>query len=92
MPGATTTSLTDDEIDDLFYFARTGQLEDFRACIEAFARTSNTSHYEVANAAIEEQSGNSPLHMASANGHASKLGCLASDYLYPLALLLKYTL
>lgn len=92
MPGTTTTSLTDDEIDDLIYFARAGQLEDFRACIEAFARTSNISHYEVVRAAVEEQSGNSPLHMASANGHASKLGCLASDYFYPLALKLKYTL
>lgn len=72
MPCATLTSLTDEEIDDLLYFARTGQLEDFRTCIEALAKTSNTSHYEVVSAAVEQQSGNSPLHMASANGHASK--------------------
>lgn len=72
MPCATVTSLTEDEIDDLLYYARTGQLDDFRASIEAFARTSNTSHYEVVRAAVDHQSGNSPLHMASANGHSSK--------------------
>lgn len=72
MPSATVTSLTGDEIDDLLYFARTGQLDDFRACIDTFARTSNNPHYEVVGAAIEQQSGNSPLHMAGANGHASE--------------------
>ncbi|MCJ1271808.1 hypothetical protein MMC22_011713 [Lobaria immixta] len=66
-------SLTEDEIDDLLYYARNGQLDDFRASIEAFARTSNTSHYEVVRAAVDHQSGNSSLHMASANGHSNVL-------------------
>lgn len=84
MPSATITSLTADEIDDLLYFARTGQLDDFRACIDAVARSLNTAHYEVVGAAIELRSGNSPLHMAGANGHASELKSPnVPDYFFP---------
>lgn len=72
MPCATITTLTDDQIDDLLYFARTGHLDDFRDCIEAFAKNANISHYEVISAAVEQQSSNSPFHMASANGHTSE--------------------
>ncbi|MCJ1463685.1 hypothetical protein MMC07_002293 [Pseudocyphellaria aurata] len=76
MQRATITTLTDDQIDDLLYFARTGQLDDFRDSIEAFARNSNISHYEVVCAAVEQQSSNSSFHMASANGHTNVLNYL----------------
>ena len=69
MPSATTTSLSEDEVDDLLYFARVGDLQELLSNIEALAKSVNSSHMHIISGAIEKQSGNGILHMASANGH-----------------------
>ena len=72
MPSATMLSLTEDEVDDLLYLARVGDLEELLCNIEAFAKSANLSQCSVISAAIDEESGNGILHMASANGHTGK--------------------
>ncbi len=72
MPSATTPSLSEDDIDDLLYFARTGELRELLSSIEAFAKSANSTQASIISAAIDEYSGNGILHMASANGHTGK--------------------
>lgn len=72
MPSAIMTSLPEDEIDDLLYFARIGDLQELLSSIEAFAKSANTTPASIVSAAIDKQSGNGILHMASANGHIGK--------------------
>ena len=72
MPSATMPSLSEDEIDDLLYFARIGDLQELLSSIEAFAKSTNSTQSSVLSAAVDEQSGNGILHMASANGHTGK--------------------
>lgn len=69
MPSTTLPSLTEDVIDDLLYFARTGELEDLQTTLSALAKTSNIPHFGICSAALDAGSGNGLLHMASANGH-----------------------
>ena len=69
MPSTTLPSLSEDEIDDLLYFARTGELSDLKTSVEAFAKAANASQSDIIVAAVDSFSGNGPLHMASANGH-----------------------
>lgn len=61
--------LTEAQVDDLVYFARDGQLEDFQASLTAITESSCSSYLNIIAVAFDEESGNSPLHMASANGH-----------------------
>lgn len=72
MPSATMTSLPEDGIDDLLYFARIGDLQELLSSIEAFSKSANTTQASIISAAIDGQSGNGILHMASANGHTGK--------------------
>jgi hypothetical protein len=72
MPSATVTSLSEDEVDDLLYFARVGDLQELLSSLEAFAKSTNTTQASIVSAAVDEQSGNGILHMASANGHIGK--------------------
>ena len=69
MPSTTLASLTEDEIDDLLYFARTGELQDLQTSLSVLAKTSNVHEREILTAAVDPNSGNGLLHMASANGH-----------------------
>lgn len=66
-------TLSEDEIDDLLYFARTGDAEEFHKLKEElFARQSLKEEGPLAGllmAARDEQSGNGVLHMAAANGY-----------------------
>lgn len=68
MPSITLLTLSADEIDDLLYFARTNSLEDLIAGIDAIAQTQRTSFANISAAAVDPESGNNLLHMASANG------------------------
>lgn len=62
--------LSEDEIDDLLYFARTGEKEEFNTLIEELYKREKTTPLELLAVAKDEHSGNGILHMAAANGHA----------------------
>ena len=65
--------LTEDEIDDLLYFARTGELDDFQVTVTELKTRESTGLVDLLQVAKDEHSGNGPLHMASANGHTGML-------------------
>lgn len=62
--------LSEDEIDDLLYFARTGDKAEFNALKDELCKRENVSEGRLLEAAREEESGNGILHMAAANGHS----------------------
>ncbi|KAI4090093.1 MAG: hypothetical protein LQ339_008436 [Xanthoria mediterranea] len=68
MPSAILPTISADEIDDLLFLARTNDIHDLKAGIEAIARTHRTSSANVILATIDPDSGNGLLHYASANG------------------------
>lgn len=71
-----TPNLSEDEIDDLLYFARTGEKEDFNTLKEELCKREKITAVELLEAARDEQSGNGVLHMAAANGYHGKfLAC-----------------
>ena len=61
--------LSEDEIDDLLYYARTGDLQEFTTLSDELCKREHTTLTELLLAAKDPYSGNSPLHMAAANGH-----------------------
>ncbi|TVY17424.1 Ankyrin repeat-containing protein [Lachnellula arida] len=61
-------NVSEDEIDDLLYFARTGDTEEFNTVKEELCKRENITVVELLQAARDEQSGNGVLHMAAANG------------------------
>lgn len=63
--------LTEDEIDDLLYYARMGDQEEFETLKNELCKRENASVVELLQSARDEQSGNGLLHMAAANGHHS---------------------
>ena len=75
MPSATLPLLSEDEIDDVLYSARVGDLQELLSNIEAFAKSASSNQNSIISAAIDEQNGNGILHMASANGHTGKRSC-----------------
>ncbi|KZV65747.1 ankyrin [Peniophora sp. CONT] len=62
---------SDEELEDVVYAARYGDLDDVRAFIDSFGAS--------ALATAHDESGNTVLHMAAANGHTELL-----DYIIPL--------
>ena len=71
MPTATLPTLTTDQIDDLLYLARLGEITDLKTAIDLFAKTLSTTPETILTAAVDKDSGNGLLHMAAANGHSS---------------------
>ena len=65
-------NLSEDEIDDLIYFARTGDTEDLNTSKAAICKRENVSVLELLEVVKDEKSGNGVMHMAAANGHHSK--------------------
>ena len=61
--------LSEDEIDDLLYFARTGDREEFNTSTKEICEREKISVVGLLEAAKDEESGNGILHMAAANGH-----------------------
>ena len=55
---------TDEELEDVVYAARYGDLDDVKAFIDSFGAS--------ALAAAHDESGNTVLHMAAANGHTGE--------------------
>ena len=60
--------ITDDEIDDLLYFARTGDKEELTTTLLALAEREKVSPAEIL-AAAEDEGKSTCLHMATGNGH-----------------------
>jgi hypothetical protein len=65
-------TLSEDEIDDLLYFARTGDAEEYDSLKDALCKRENATIAELLEAARDEMSGNGVLHMAAANDHHGK--------------------
>lgn len=68
-----TPKISEDEIDDLLYFARTGDLEEYSTTISELHKREHASLLDILAVAKDEHSGNGVLHMAAANGHACEL-------------------
>lgn len=66
-------TLDEDTIDDLLYLARTSSLPDLRATLAELSQTHSCPESAVLLAAQDPQSGNTPAHLAAANGHADVL-------------------
>jgi hypothetical protein len=62
--------LTEDEIDDLLYFARIGDKAEFSTLEDELCKRESVSEVQLLEAAKDEESGNGILHMAAANGHS----------------------
>ena len=62
-------TLTEDQIDDLLYFARAGETSDFKQTVTDLAKEYNRYELEIVAAAVDKESGNGCLHMAGGNGH-----------------------
>ncbi|KAF3919038.1 hypothetical protein ABW21_db0201570 [Orbilia brochopaga] len=78
-------TLDEDSIDDLLYFARTGELDDLKATIKELAKSLNRYAIEIAAAAVDSYSGNTCLHMAAANNHGAVISCILALEQPPLA-------
>lgn len=72
MPSAMPPQLSEDEIDDLLYFARTGELQDFNGLADELCEREGASLSDLLPAVKDTYSGNGPVHMAAANGHTGK--------------------
>ena len=68
--------LTEEEIDDFLYFARANELSDLQQFKQELSAKQPTSFTELLAVAIDPETGNSPLHYASANGHiGTEISC-----------------
>lgn len=79
-------SLTEDEIDDLLYLARTGDVDEFQTMKnEVFEKEGLKDEGGVADlltAARDSESGNGVLHMAAANGYDGKSPVIPNRHIY----------
>lgn len=62
-------TFSEDAIDDLLYYARTGDQEEFEGLRESLCRREKVGVDELVRGARDAESGNGVLHMAAANGH-----------------------
>ncbi len=65
--------LSEDDIDDLLYFARIGDTVEFGAIKKELCQRENIDVVKLVESAKDEQSGNGVFHMAAANGHHGML-------------------
>lgn len=63
--------LSEDEVDDLIYLARTGDNDELQSLLTTIAEREKVSPAEVLIAAKDEGK-STCLHMAAANGHSGK--------------------
>jgi hypothetical protein len=64
-------TLSDDEVDDLIYFARAGEDADLTQTLKQFAEREGVSVARILEAASDDGKATC-LHMAAANGHGSE--------------------
>lgn len=62
-------NFTEVEIDDLIYFARIGDKDEFETLREGLCKREGCSTTEALETARDSESGNGVLHMSAANGH-----------------------
>ncbi|CAD6443396.1 9b6e71ec-2cbb-413a-aad4-ef1dd7b78181 [Sclerotinia trifoliorum] len=67
---------SEDEIDDLIYFARIGDNDEFEKLREELCKREGCSTAELLETARDSESGNGVLHMSAANGHHELLSLL----------------
>lgn len=72
-------TLSEDDSDDLIYFARAGELGDLSESLEALCKREGCGVDEILAVAVDGESGNGVLHMAAANGHSGKFISPAPD-------------
>ncbi|KAK0618972.1 ankyrin repeat-containing domain protein [Immersiella caudata] len=72
-------TLSEDEIGDLIYLARTGENEDLTTILTALAERENVSPASILSAAKDEGK-STCLHMAAANGHLETVTLLLSHF------------
>jgi uncharacterized protein len=61
--------LTEDEVDDLMYFARSNEIEDLKTHAAELCQKYGVPPSTIFQSALDPLSGNTVLHLASANGH-----------------------
>lgn len=66
-------TLTEEEIDDILYFSRVNELEEFKQTLAEIKTAKNYSEVDILKAAVDSETGNTALHYASANGHIGEL-------------------
>ncbi|KAF7940490.1 uncharacterized protein EAE98_000617 [Botrytis deweyae] len=74
---------SEDEIDDLIYFARVGEKDEFETLREELCKREGCSATELLESARDSESGNGVLHMSAANGHHELLTLLAKHLSNP---------
>ncbi len=70
MPPPQQPHLSEDEIDDILYYARTGALTDLTSLCNHVCTRECTSLLSLLSAAQDPLTHNTPLHMSAANGHS----------------------
>jgi len=78
-------TLNEEEIDDLLYFSRVGDSNEFNALLSELCKRENCSVPELLSVARDPESGNGVLHMLSANGFSG-----ICSYFPSILLLLSY--
>lgn len=66
---ASSLQVSEDDIDDLLYLARTGEAQELAEFLAAIASRLQANEEAIILAAKDDFSGNNTLHMAAANGH-----------------------
>jgi len=72
--------LTEDEIDDLIYFARAGEDTDLEATLNELAEREKATPAEILTAAKDESNKSTTLHMAAGNGHLETVRKLVTHF------------
>lgn len=80
--GKVVQSLTEDETDDLLFCARAGELEDLKTTASLIAEQKGVQLSDIFASAIDENTGNTCLHYAAANGHIETVAHLISTAQY----------
>ncbi|KAM7211637.1 Ankyrin repeat-containing domain protein [Rhypophila decipiens] len=71
--------LTEDEIDDLLYFARTGDQEELASTLTALAEREKVSTAEILSSARDDKK-STCLHMATGNGHLETIKYILTQF------------
>ncbi|KAK3942472.1 ankyrin repeat-containing protein P16F5.05c [Diplogelasinospora grovesii] len=72
-------NLSEEEIDDLLYFSRAGEISDLRELLKSLAERENVSPAEILISA-KDQGKSTCLHMATGNGHIDIIKFLLDQF------------
>lgn len=64
--------LSEDELDDLLYFARTGETDELVSLLSSLEERLSTKAVIIIESAQDEYSHNNLIHMAAGNGHTGR--------------------